>query len=191
MNNMNNKNNMKSTILIWIAAVVFIVAAIIVTSLPSNKGAKINASTSSTSPTSGPVQPVNSGNFRLNDLSGKSVSLSDFKGRPVYINFFATWCPPCRGEMPEIESLYQKYKSQGLVVLAVDLQEDAATVQNFITQNGYTFNVLLDTNGETNAFYDLGSIPVSVFVDKAGNIVERQVGAMDRATMEANIKKIM
>jgi len=116
--------------------------------------------------------------------------LSDFKGKPVYINFFATWCPPCRSEMPDIEKMYQKYKDRGLVVLAVDLNEDKATVQNFISQAGYTFKVLLDQNGVTSSDYNTSSIPVSVFVDKNGGIIATRVGSLTESEMEGYIAKL-
>ena len=180
---------MKKTVIIWVAAIVVAIAAIVITStLPSNKPAINPASNSSSTP--GSRFPL-AANFTLKDLSGNNVSLSDFKGKPVYINFFATWCPPCRGEMPDIEKMYQKYKDRGLVVLAIDLNEDTGTVQNFISQAGYTFKVLLDQSGVTRKDYDTTSIPVSVFVDKSGGIIAERVGSLTEAEMEGYIAKLV
>ena len=174
---------MKKTVLIWVAAIVVAIAAIVITStLPASK-------TPSTPNNPGSQFPL-AANFTLPDLAGNNVSLSDFKGKPVYINFFATWCPPCRGEMPDIEKMYQKYKDRGLVVLAIDLNEDKATVQSFISQAGYTFKVLLDQNGVTSSDYNTSSIPVSVFVDKNGGIIATRVGSLTEAEMEGYIAKL-
>jgi len=165
---------MKKTIIIWVLAIALVIVAIVVTSTQPGQTASLEKAA----------------NFTLTDLAGNTVSLHDFIGKPVYINFFATWCPPCRTEMPDIEKMYQKYKSKGLVVLAVDLKEDKATVQNFVTQNGLSFTVLLDQNTITYKDYNTASIPVSVFVNKDGNIVAKRVGGLSASEMESYLKML-
>ena len=122
--------------------------------------------------------------FTLADLSGKKVSLSSLKGKVVFLNFWATWCPPCRGEMPSMERLYQKLKDKGLVILAVDLQEDAKSVQKFVNQHKLTFTVLLDSDGRVGATYGARSIPTSYIVGRGGEALGGTVGAREWDTPE-------
>jgi len=175
---------MKKSIIIWGMALVLVVVALVVTSQkpPQNKQQDLNT------PKTSDAQLGNAPAFTLKDLDGNTVSLSDFRGKRVYVNFFATWCPPCRGEMPDIEKMFQKYKDRGLVVLAVDLGEDNATVKNYIQSSGYNFKVLLDPDKSVENNYNTQSIPVSVFIDKDGNIVSRRVGALTIDDMERNIR---
>lgn len=125
--------------------------------------------------------------FKLKDLNGKSVSLSDFKGKKVLLNFWATWCPPCRAEMPDIEKLYLENKDSDLVILAVNLGEDTQTVKSFIDKNKYNFNILLDSDQAVAIKYNIVSIPTSFFIDKEGNIVSKKVGAMSIKEMRDNV----
>ncbi len=116
--------------------------------------------------------------FSLEALDGKKVSLSSFKGKVVLLSFWATWCGPCKQEMPAMEKLYQKLKGRGFEVVAVDMMEDRATVAAFVKTSGYTFPVLLDTTGEVggNGLYAARAIPTNYIVDKAGKIVGRKIG---------------
>lgn len=125
--------------------------------------------------------------FKLKDLNGKNVSLSDFKGKKVLLNFWATWCPPCRAEMPDIEKLYLEDKDSDLVILAVNLGEDTQTVKSFIDKNKYNFNILLDSDQAVAIKYNIVSIPTSFFIDKEGNIVSKKVGAMSIEEMRDNV----
>jgi thiol-disulfide isomerase/thioredoxin len=102
----------------------------------------------------------------------------------VFLNFWATWCPPCRAEMPSMERLYQKLKGQGLVILAVDLQEDAKSVQKFVSQHKLTFPILLDSDGRIGGTYGARSIPTSYIVDRKGNVLGGTVGGREWDTPE-------
>lgn len=128
--------------------------------------------------------------FKLKDLNGKEVSLSDYKGKKVFLNFWATWCPPCKAEMPEMEMLYQETKNSDLVILAVNLDEEKDTVQKFINSNKYNFPVLLDTGNIVASQYEVVSIPTSFFIDKEGNIVDKHIGAMTIEDMKNYIDNI-
>lgn len=129
--------------------------------------------------------------FTLKDLNGNSVSLSDFEGsKNVYVNFWATWCPPCQKEMPDLEKVYKAYKDKDLVVLAVNSGEVQSKVQEFMTSNGYTFPVLLDTNNKAAALYKASSIPTSVFINKEGLIIGKKVGLMNYSEMEVYITEL-
>lgn len=129
-------------------------------------------------------------NFKLRDLNGNEVSLSDFKGKKVFLNFWASWCPPCKAEMPDIEKLYQETKNSDLVILAVNLGEDSKTVKSFISKNNYNFKVLLDSDQEVAIKYNITSIPTSFFIDKNGNIVSKRIGAMTINEMKSYINSL-
>jgi len=109
--------------------------------------------------------------FSLPALSGETRSLSSFKGKVVLLNFWATWCPPCRAEMPSMEKLYTSLKGKDFEILAVNLQEDPKTVKEFVTKNGYTFPILLDSSGKTGSVYGVRGIPTTYLIDKEGFVV--------------------
>ena len=129
--------------------------------------------------------------FELKDLKGQTVSLSSLKGKAVMINFWASWCPPCREEMPDIENAYKDYKDQGLVVLAVNIQEDNGTASDFVQKLGLTFPVVLDTAGNVSEKYHVYSLPTSYFIDRDGIVRDLNIGRMDRKTIDAKVKKIL
>jgi thiol-disulfide isomerase/thioredoxin len=128
--------------------------------------------------------------FTLTDLEGNSVSLTDFKGKNVYLNFWASWCGPCRMEMPDIEKIYQEYKDKDLVVLAVNVGEGQDTVKSFIDTHQLSFPVLLDSKTEAARIYKVSSIPVSIFINKEGIIAAKRVGLMTHEEMEAYVAEL-
>ncbi|WP_291633308.1 TlpA disulfide reductase family protein [Clostridium sp.] len=128
--------------------------------------------------------------FKLKDLNGKEVSLSDFKGKKVYLNFWASWCGPCKSEMPDIEKLYNETKESDLVILAVNLGETKIQTKSFIDDNKYTFPILLDLDQSVANQYTIQYIPTSYFIDKEGNIVSKISGALTLAEMKDNISKL-
>ena len=123
--------------------------------------------------------------FSLPMLTGGIAALSDFKGRIVILNFWATWCPPCRAEMPSMEKLYNRFKDQGLEILAVYIGEDESTVRRFINSSKYTFPVLLDTNNRISNAYGIEAIPTSYILDREGKIIARVVGSISWDTPQA------
>jgi len=132
--------------------------------------------------------------FTLKTPEGEEYSLSEFKGNAVLVNLWATWCPPCRAEMPAIEKMYQEYKDQGFVVLAVDMtyQDDPANVAPFIQKYGLTFPVLLEETGDVGAAYQLRSLPSSFFINRAGVIQEVVIGGpMSEALLRTRIEEIL
>ena len=184
---------MKKNFLIWGIALILIVVAIFVT----NGYTKENAKTKPQDSSQNKISTIDASkgkeaiDFTLTDLEGNKVSLKDYRGKNVYLNFWATWCPPCRSEMPEIEKVYQQYKDKGLVVLAVDLGEDKDTVKNFIKENNYNFKVLLDSDQSIAEQYNISAIPVSYFIDKDGKIVAKKVGALKEEEMQSYLKELM
>jgi cytochrome c biogenesis protein CcmG/thiol:disulfide interchange protein DsbE len=132
--------------------------------------------------------------FSLATPSGENYTLSKFKGKAVLVNIWATWCPPCRAEMPTIQKLYQEYRGQGLVVLAVNstIQDYPLDIVPFVTQYGLTFPILLDEQGELGPKYNLASLPSSFFVDRTGAIAEVVIGGpMSEALLRTNIEEIL
>jgi len=128
--------------------------------------------------------------FKLKDLNGEELSLSDLKGKKVFLNFWATWCPPCKAEMPEIEKLYEETKDSDLVIVAVEIGEPLTTVKSFIDSNKYNFKVLLDSDQSVASKYGISSIPTSFFIDAEGNIISKRIGAMNIDQMKAYIKTL-
>ena len=126
-------------------------------------------------------------NFSLTDLSGKTVQLSDFAGRPVLINAWATWCPPCQMEMPDLNAFYQQYRDQGFVILAINAGETAAQARAYIQQLGLTFPVLLDPDEHLMDLLHINDFPTSILVGRDGRVKMIYIGRMDRPTIDAQI----
>lgn len=123
--------------------------------------------------------------FELQNIEGKSIKLSSLKGKKVIVNFWASWCPPCRLEMPEMENYYAK--NNGIEILAVNLttaEKSRADVPAFLKANGITFPVLLDENGEAAQLYNISSIPASFILDTKGVIQQKIVGPMTYEMMD-------
>jgi len=122
------------------------------------------------------LRPARQGaDFELPLLSGGQVSLSGLRGKVVFLNFWATWCPPCRSEMPSLERLYRRYKDKGLAFLAVDLGEDRDGVAAFVRQNAFSFPVAIDP-GEAARDYGIRSIPTTFILDREGRAVALAIG---------------
>jgi len=131
--------------------------------------------------------------FTLPLLTGEDGTLSAYKGKVVILNFWATWCPPCRAEMPSMETLYQRFKNQGLEILAVDLGERTATVRQFIRNSRNTFPVLMDESGEVSSLYGIEAIPTSYIIDREGKIIATIIGSIqwDNARVIAAIGALL
>jgi len=123
-------------------------------------------------------QRIDPRDFSLSFLGGGNASLSSYRGKVVILNFWATWCPPCRTEMPSMETLYRRFNAQGLEILAVDIGEDASTVQQFIRSGGYTFPVMLDSSSRVSSIYGIEAIPTSFIIDREGKIIGRVIGSI-------------
>lgn len=118
--------------------------------------------------------------FTFPDIHGKAVSLSQFRGKVVFLNIWATWCGPCRIEMPDMEKLWQKFKKQDFVILAVSIdRQGKSVVMPFMRELGLTFPVLLDPEGAIQRTYEVNALPSSLIIDKTGFITTRVAGARD------------
>lgn len=132
--------------------------------------------------------------FSLPTLSGETVTLSSLRGRPVLVNLWASWCQPCRAEMPAIQRVYAEYQDQGFVVLAVNAtnQDSLNAVQPFIEELGLTFPILIDADGVVSNLYELRALPTSYFVDGNGVIQDMVIGGpMSEALLRVRVQQLM
>ncbi|HEY8890892.1 MAG TPA: TlpA disulfide reductase family protein [Clostridium sp.] len=184
---------MKKSLIVLIAVVLIGVSIITVNTYnSSNKGKNNTKQNASTKPTQ--INPnvikTKAIDFKLKDLDGKELSLSDLKGKNVFLNFWATWCPPCKAEMSEIERLYQETKNSDLVIVAVEIGEPLSTVKSFIDSKKYNFKILLDSDQSVASKYNIASIPTSYFIDVDGNIISKNIGGMNIDKMKTYIKSL-
>lgn len=128
--------------------------------------------------------------FTLTDLNGSSVSLSDFRGKVVILDFWATWCPPCKREIPDFIKLQSQYGSNGLQVVGIALDQPDK-VRSFAQQNGMNYPVLMGNDQIAALYGGIEGIPTTFIVDKNGDIVNRFVGFRPREDFEAEINKLL
>ncbi|MCM3756834.1 thiol-disulfide oxidoreductase ResA [Sporosarcina aquimarina] len=157
-------------------AILLVLAAAIVFALTSKKETKVLAV--------GDKAP----NFELQDMNGKKVKLSDYEGQGVFLNFWGTWCPPCKKEMPYIEKHSKEFTNKGVQVLSVNIGESEFKVNTFINQYGLTFPVLIDKNKSVSRnSYNVVPLPTTMLIDKNGVI--KQI--VTREMSEAEIVSLM
>lgn len=126
-----------------------------------------------------PTEDLQAIDFNLKDLTGRPSSLSAYKGKVVFLNFWATWCGPCRAEIPSMEQLYTELKDEGFTIVAVNSQEPLEQVSAFVDDMGMSFPVLLDSAGKVGAAYGVRAIPTTYIIDPRGAIRGRMVGTRD------------
>lgn len=144
-------------------------------------------------------QPLPAVDFTLTDQYGNTHSLSDYKGKTIFLNFWATWCPPCRAEMPDIQKIYETADTEGdnaLVVLGVAApnygnEKDEEGIKQFLKDNGYTYPVLMDTNADLFESYGVFSYPTTFMIDKDGNVFGYASGQLSEDTMRSIIEQTM
>lgn len=131
-----------------------------------------------------PPLPVD---FTVKDLAGAPVSLSDFRGQVVLVNFWATWCSPCKEEMPFLDAYYRQHQSQGFVLLGVNVSDRPEEAAAFVKQQGYSYPILFDSPG--NVLIDLGiqGLPASLLVDREGALVSRWLGPLTAEMLDSEV----
>ena len=130
--------------------------------------------------------------FTLQDLDGQSVSLSDFEGKPVLINFWNSGCSPCRREMPFLQEVYGEIPGSELVMLTINIGESSATVKKFLGDNNLSLPVLLDANAAVAQSYSMPGIPTTFFIDRDGILQVKVIGAFpNKAAIESKLSEIM
>ena len=140
------------------------------------------------------TEPMMAPDFIVLDREGEEVSLSDFIGKPVILNFWASWCGPCKSEMPEFEAAYQKYREEiqfMMVNLTDGNRETVETAAEYIAGEGYTFPVFFDTESDAAISYGATSIPVTYFVDAEGHLVAYGSGALSGEILQSGMEMIL
>ena len=122
-------------------------------------------------------EPADAPDFELEDLQGNKVSLASFEGKLVFLNFWATWCGPCRAEMPSMQALYESLGNESFEIVAINLRESRNLVQEFVDEFEFTFQVLLDTSGQVSASYGTRNIPTSYLIGPDGKAIGFMIGS--------------
>lgn len=141
-----------------------------------NKGSKEN---------SPPVEKPLAADFTLRDMDGRLHKLSEYRGKVIFLNFWATWCPPCRAEIPSMERLNEVLGNKDFVMLAVNTDENIKDLEAFVKETPHNFTVLSDADGQIQKLYKVYKFPETFIIDRQGRIVEHIVGARDWSSTEA------
>jgi thiol-disulfide isomerase/thioredoxin len=130
-------------------------------------------------------EKIKAQSFALKDLNGNEVHLEDYRGKIIFLNFWATWCLACLAEMPSMEKLYSEFKNKDFIILAVDMQEDSEKVRKFKEKFKLSFPILLDAEGVVVSYYGINAIPATFLIDRAGYLYAAALGARDWASEDA------
>lgn len=144
-----------------------------------------------TTPRCHAAEPKSAPAWELKDLDGKSVKSSDFQGKVVVLDFWATWCGPCKKEIPGFIELQEKYGKDGLVVLGVSLDDGPKVVKRFAASNKINYPLVMSDDRMTKIFGDVEVIPTTFIIDRAGKIVGKHVGYTEKAVFEKEIKPLL
>ncbi len=126
--------------------------------------------------------------FEIETITGQKLNSEDLKGKVILINFWATWCPPCREEMPYFENIYKKYKDKGFTIIAISVDVNESFVKDFIKDYGVSFPVAMDKEGLSD-MYGVSSLPMSFLYDKGGKLVKKKIGAY--FSLEEDLEKLL
>ena len=154
-------------------------------------GASQSITVSGASPDAQPRPGSLAPDFQATMLDGTSVHLSDLRGKPVWVSFWASWCPPCRAENPDVDAIYRQMKDRGLAMIAVDMGESPAEIKSYLASTGYAFPIALDTDRAITNLYQVYGIPTHYFIDRSGRIVDMQIGVIDKDATLARIEKLL
>ncbi|MBU0511477.1 MAG: TlpA family protein disulfide reductase [Chloroflexi bacterium] len=180
--------------------IILVIAAMIF--IPKPEGSSPPESSAAT--TQPPTQPPRSGpstvpvevNFaapalRLSDSNGNAMALEDYRGQVVLVNHWATWCPPCRAEMPELETYYQAHKNDGFILIGISAGDSAQDVNNFVAQNGLHFPMWIDLTGKAMQAFNIAGLPSSFVIDAAGTVRLAWAGAISLEMLEAYVTPLL
>jgi len=187
----------KRFLVLGVVAVLFILLAFLMLNGANNskKANQTNISRQSPTSTQAEEQYPDAPGFSLTSVDGKEISLSDFKGKVVFLNFWATWCPPCRREIPSFIELVEKYKDDDFVVLGVAVDprefENTDKVKPFIKQMGINYPIVYDTKGISQMYGGIRSIPTTFVINRDGKVVGRIVGSRPKDVFEGIIKDLL
>lgn len=129
-------------------------------------------------------------NFTEPLVNGGTLAMASLKGKAVYLNFFATWCPPCNEEAPDVNAVSQQFAPKGLDVVGVDIMESAQKAKSFVDQHHLTYPAVVD-DGALRDAYNINGMPVHVFIDRSGVVRKIEIGELSKAEMEADAKSVL
>ncbi len=129
--------------------------------------------------------------FTLNDLSGKPVRLSDYRGQPVLVNLWASWCPPCRAEIPDLIKFYTAHQAEGLVLLAVNSADDLNSAQQFAKEKAMPFPVLYDPSGSVEHLFRVDGLPSTFLIDRSGTVRFTWTGQISPAVLDQKVAPLL
>lgn len=153
----------------------------------SSRAVTITGKASGEAPRVGKLAP----DFTVTGLDGQPIQLSALRGHPVWINFWATWCPPCRSESPEIEAAAERYRTQGLIVVGIDVGEDAATVRDYVQRAGLTYLIGGDPSTDVAATFRVSGLPTHIFVDADGVVRQIRPGRLGTSAIDAAVATVL
>ncbi|MDD3519856.1 MAG: TlpA disulfide reductase family protein [Actinomycetota bacterium] len=130
--------------------------------------------------------------FTLNNLSGEKISLSDFSEKIVVLNFWATWCPPCKAEIPDFVDLYDKYKDQGIAFLGISLDDDLNALKQFVFDNNINYPIVIDNQvANVSGKWGISAIPTTFFIDIDGKILDKWIGQIPKEELDSVLKGLL
>ncbi|HEX8939364.1 MAG TPA: TlpA disulfide reductase family protein [Candidatus Limnocylindrales bacterium] len=177
------------TVLVVVVTVVAIGLVAFVIDQPTASGVtnlKLSGAVAGAPPQVGQVPP----DFTAMTADGKTVRLSDLKGKPVWLNFGATWCQDCRSEVPDVEAAWQKYQGQGLVLVAV-YQDDAASAADYVRRVGITYRMAVDADTAIASRYDILGIPTHVFIGRDGTVKAFRIGGLKPDDIDRYVQDVL
>ena len=127
----------------------------------------------------------------LNDMNGAAVRLADYKGKVIVLNFWATWCPPCQGEIPELVNSFAEYKDSGLVILGISIDDTPEMLRAYAAQKRINYPMLLMQDDVDEAYGPIGGVPISFFIGRDGSICTRHFGPLTKPQLEREIKALL
>ncbi len=134
--------------------------------------------------------PYSAPKFSVKNLSGRSVTLQDYRNKPVIVNFWATWCVPCVAEMPELDRFYRAKKNEGLSMLMINLKESKSVIDNFVSPHGFAFEILMDEDGKLSEKFQVFGLPTTFFIDGRGMIVYTHMGRLTKEILYAGYNSV-
>lgn len=185
-----NQGRIGTLIIMGVTAAIIFAVAILANQPSASAGGVTSVTITGTATGEPPTVGKPAPDFAATTVDGNPVRLSDLKGQAVWLTFGASWCQPCRAENPDIQATYEKFKDRGVVVVAVFITEDAATVNDYATRVGLTYPKVADPDTRIASEYRILGIPSHFFIDRSGVLQRIKIGSLDPAAMEAALREL-